>query len=85
MVAENVLVKFFKNKLLKTMKEYALNNNLLLDFCVQTKSVLQIGLFSNRPFLMAVGLSVVGQLCVVFVPFLQSVFQTEALTGYGET
>lgn len=48
----------------------------------QTKSVLQIGLFSNRPFLMAVGLSVVGQLCVVFVPFLQSVFQTEALTGY---
>ncbi|XP_049818682.1 calcium-transporting ATPase type 2C member 1 isoform X2 [Aethina tumida] len=46
----------------------------------QTKSVFQIGLFSNKMFLVAVTLSVVGQLLVVYFPPLQQVFQTEALT-----
>lgn len=46
----------------------------------QTKSIFTIGFFSNRMFLLAVTLSVLGQLLVVYFPPLQSVFQTEALT-----
>ncbi|KAK9688289.1 Cation transporter/ATPase, N-terminus [Popillia japonica] len=43
----------------------------------QTKSVFSIGLLSNKMFLIAVTLSVVGQLLVVYFPPLQSIFQTE--------
>eukprot|EP00794_Sanderia_malayensis_P018780 gene18780-20671_t len=46
----------------------------------QTKSVLEIGFFSNRMFLYAVGGSIVGQMLVIYVPPLQSIFQTEALS-----
>lgn len=46
----------------------------------QTKSIFTIGLFSNRMFLLAVTLSVVGQMLVIYFPPLQMVFQTEALT-----
>uniref|UniRef100_A0A1B6DL98 Calcium-transporting ATPase n=2 Tax=Clastoptera arizonana TaxID=38151 RepID=A0A1B6DL98_9HEMI len=46
----------------------------------QTKSVFTIGLFTNRMFLLAVSLSVIGQLLVIYVHPLQVVFQTEALT-----
>ena len=45
----------------------------------QTKSVFQIGLFTNKMFVVAVGGSIVGQLLVVYFPPLQAVFQTEAL------
>ncbi|XP_014783175.1 calcium-transporting ATPase type 2C member 1 isoform X2 [Octopus bimaculoides] len=45
----------------------------------QTKSIFQIGLFTNRMFLIAVGGSLVGQLLVIYFPPLQAVFQTEAL------
>lgn len=43
-----------------------------------------IGFFSNKMFLVAVTLSVVGQMLVIYFPPLQSVFQTEALTIYGK-
>ncbi|XP_046741322.1 calcium-transporting ATPase type 2C member 1 [Diprion similis] len=46
----------------------------------QTKSIFTIGLFSNRMFLLAVSLSVIGQMLVIYFPPLQQVFQTEALT-----
>ncbi|ODM95806.1 Calcium-transporting ATPase type 2C member 1 [Orchesella cincta] len=46
----------------------------------QEKSVFEIGLFSNRMFLIAVSLSMVGQMMVIYFPPLQAVFQTEALT-----
>lgn len=46
----------------------------------QTKSVFTIGLFANRMFIVAVSLSLMGQLLVVYFPPLQRVFQTEALT-----
>jgi Ca2+-transporting ATPase len=49
----------------------------------QTKSVFQIGFFSNKMFLIAVTLSVIGQLLVVYFPPLQRIFQTEALTMWG--
>uniref|UniRef100_A0A060TCV0 Calcium-transporting ATPase n=1 Tax=Blastobotrys adeninivorans TaxID=409370 RepID=A0A060TCV0_BLAAD len=44
-----------------------------------TKSAFEIGFFSNKMFNIAVGLSIVGQLLVIYVPFLQAIFQTEAL------
>ena len=45
----------------------------------QDKSVLTIGLASNRLFIAAVALSLCGQLMVIYFPPLQWVFQTEAL------
>ena len=51
-----------------------------VDLLFQTKSVLSVGLFSNRMFLYAVGGSLLGQMLVIFFPPLQQVFQTEALT-----
>ncbi|CAI6345848.1 unnamed protein product [Macrosiphum euphorbiae] len=48
----------------------------------QTKSVFTIGFFSNKMFLVAVTLSIVGQMLVIYFPPLQNVFQTEALTLY---
>lgn len=49
----------------------------------QTKSLFEVGLFSNKMFLVAVTLSLVGQMLVIYFPPLQKVFQTEALTGHG--
>ncbi|XP_050523854.1 calcium-transporting ATPase type 2C member 1 isoform X2 [Daktulosphaira vitifoliae] len=46
----------------------------------QTKSIFTVGFFSNKMFLIAVTLSIVGQMLVVYFPPLQKVFQTEALT-----
>ncbi|XP_013136423.1 PREDICTED: calcium-transporting ATPase type 2C member 1 [Papilio polytes] len=48
----------------------------------QTKSIFQVGFFTNKMFLVAVTLSLVGQMLVVYFPPLQRVFQTEALTGH---
>lgn len=39
----------------------------------------EIGLFSNKMFNWAVGGSLMGQMTVVYVPFVQRIFQTEAL------
>jgi P-type Ca2+ transporter type 2C len=48
----------------------------------EDKSVWSLGLTSNVPFLWAVGGSLAGQVAVVYVPFLQAVFQTEALGAW---
>jgi Ca2+-transporting ATPase len=47
----------------------------------ESKSVLrrEVGLFSNTLFNWAVSLSLAGQLLVIYLPWLQEVFQTEAL------
>ncbi|CUT98796.1 calcium transporting ATPase type 2C member [Echinococcus multilocularis] len=45
----------------------------------QKKSIFKIGFFSNRVFVVAVSLSLIGQICVIYFPPLQSVFQTEAI------
>ena len=42
---------------------------------------MEIGLFTNRMFLYAVGGSLIGQLMVIYFPPLQSIFQTEALSA----
>lgn len=44
-----------------------------------TKSVFEIGFFSNQMFNLSVGGSLLGQLAVIYVPFFQRIFQTEAL------
>lgn len=44
-----------------------------------TKSVFELG-FSNKMFNYAVGGSLLGQLCAIYVPFFQEIFQTEALS-----
>lgn len=44
------------------------------------KPVLSLSPFSNKPFLVAVGGSLVGQFLVIYFPPLQEIFQTEALT-----
>jgi len=46
------------------------------------KSVLrgEIGLFSNKMFNYAVAGSLIGQATVIYVPFVQKIFQTEALS-----
>ena len=51
----------------------------------ESKSVLrgEVGLFSNSLFNWAVSLSLGGQMLVVYLPYLQKVFQTEAL-GVGD-
>ena len=43
-------------------------------------SLFTIGLFSNRPMVGAVALTFVLQLAVIYLPFLQGIFETEALT-----
>ncbi|KAJ1723526.1 High affinity Ca2+/Mn2+ P-type ATPase-like protein [Coemansia erecta] len=43
------------------------------------RSVFDFGLFSNTAFNFAVAGSLIGQLGVIYLPFLQRVFQTEAL------
>lgn len=45
----------------------------------QVKSILQVGFFTNRMFLYAVGASLMGQMLVIYFPPLQAVFQTEPL------
>eukprot|EP01138_Halocafeteria_seosinensis_P011953 gb/GECG01012216.1/.p1 GENE.gb/GECG01012216.1/~~gb/GECG01012216.1/.p1 ORF type:complete len:1233 (+),score=171.41 gb/GECG01012216.1/:1-3699(+) len=44
------------------------------------KSVFELGMFSNRFFMWAVGGSLAGQIAVVYFPPLQAIFQTEALS-----
>lgn len=48
----------------------------------ESKSVLrgEVGLFTNALFSWAVSLSLAGQLLVIYFPWLQEVFQTEALS-----
>lgn len=48
----------------------------------EKQSIFSVGFFSNRMFNIAVGGSIVAQLFVVYVPFFQSIFQTEALSFY---
>lgn len=46
----------------------------------QTKSIFEIGFFTNKAFLFSVGGSIIGQLLVIYFPPLQKVFQTESIS-----
>lgn len=45
-----------------------------------TKSIFEVGFFTNKMFNYAVGLSLLGQMCAIYVPFFQSIFKTESLS-----
>lgn len=45
-----------------------------------TRSIFQLGFFSNSMFNFAVGMSLMGQFAVIYIPFVQNIFQTEALS-----
>ena len=47
-----------------------------------TKSIFEVGFFNNKMFNYAVGLSFLGQMCAIYLPFAQSIFNTEALSIY---
>ncbi|OBA25397.1 hypothetical protein HANVADRAFT_3796 [Hanseniaspora valbyensis NRRL Y-1626] len=47
-----------------------------------TKSVFEIGFFTNKMFNYSVGFSLVGQMCAIYLPFAQSIFNTEALSFF---
>ena len=49
--------------------------------CFQTKSVLQINFLGNTTFLLAIGASFISLFGLIYVPFLQTIFQTEALSA----
>lgn len=59
------------------------DNHIIIFHLFQTKSIFTIGLLSNKMFLIAVTLSVIGQMFVIYFPPLQRIFQTEALTAKG--
>jgi len=44
------------------------------------QSLFQIGFFSNKPMLGAVALTFALQMATIYVPFMQKVFKTEALS-----
>lgn len=44
-----------------------------------TRSIFSLGFFTNRVYNIAVSLSLFGQLTVIYFPFFQNIFQTEAL------
>lgn len=45
-----------------------------------TKSIFEVGIFANKMFNYAVGLSLLGQMCAIYVPFFQRIFKTERLS-----
>ena len=47
----------------------------------QYQSITKIKFFSNKPFLWAVSVSILAQFLVIYVPFFQKIFVTEALSG----
>jgi Ca2+-transporting ATPase len=46
----------------------------------ETKSIFSIGILSNKPLVGAVALTFILQMATIYVPFLQPIFRTEALT-----
>lgn len=46
-----------------------------------TQMLWQIGLFSNRPLLAAVLFTVMLQLCIIYIPFLNNIFKTDPLNA----
>jgi Ca2+-transporting ATPase len=46
----------------------------------ETQSLFSIGVFSNKPLIGAVLLALLLQFAITYIPFLQPIFQTEALT-----
>ncbi len=48
----------------------------------ETKSILKIGVFSNRPMVGALLFTVALQMMIIYVPFFNGIFRTQPLSGY---
>lgn len=48
----------------------------------ETESLLSVGLFTNKPLIGAISLTVGLQLCVIYIPFLNEIFKTSPLEFY---
>jgi Ca2+-transporting ATPase len=59
----------------------ALHVEMALSFRSEQSYFFELPFFSNKPLLIAVSMSLLLQMAVVYVPFLQSVFHTVALSG----
>ncbi len=46
----------------------------------ENQSLFSIGIFSNKPLIGSVILSLMLQFCITYIPFLQPIFKTESLT-----
>ncbi len=46
----------------------------------ENQSLFSIGIFSNKPLIGSVILSLILQFCITYIPFLQPIFKTESLT-----
>ena len=46
----------------------------------EKQSLLSIGIFSNKPLIAAVLLTFLLQFMITYIPFLQSIFKTQALS-----
>ena len=46
----------------------------------ENQSLFSIGIFSNKPLIGSVILSLILQFCITYIPFLQTIFKTESLT-----
>ena len=53
---------------------------LALEVRTEQRSLFSVGLLSNKPMLGAVAIGIVTQLALVYVPFLQRIFKTEAMS-----
>ena len=51
----------------------------------ERESIFKIGMFSNKPMLMALLLTVIFQLIIIYTPFFNGVFRTQPLTFYELT
>ena len=54
---------------------------LALEVRSEKRSLFSIGLFSNRPMVAAVSIGIALQLALIYVPFLQRIFDTESLSA----
>jgi len=50
----------------------------------ETKSIFTIGFFKNTPFLIAIGLCVLGTMALVYLPILQPIFETYPIDSFKE-
>ncbi len=48
----------------------------------ETQSIFKIGMFSNKPMVIAIGITVALQMMIIYVPMFNTIFRTQALTLY---
>ena len=47
----------------------------------ENKSVFKIGVFANKPLVVAIFLCILGQFALIYVPFMRRIFETDVLSA----